>query len=109
MRFSYQDKEYPARLTMGAHLIYREQTGTDFTLAATRGEVGGVEIATLLYAAIVSACRVDGVPFEATFEEFCDRVTPEEVSGWYAAAQEEQLAEAKKKTLTKAKSQQVKK
>ena len=37
-----------------------------------------------------AACRADGVEFTATFEEFCDHVTP-------AAAEERRAAEAKKK------------
>lgn len=44
-----------------------------------------------MWASVRAACRADGVEFAATFEEFCDHVTPDEVSEWYAAA------EAKKK------------
>ena len=44
-----------------------------------------------------AACRADGVEFAATFEEFCDHVTPDEVSEWYVAAEERRAAEAKKK------------
>lgn len=102
MDFRYQGKDYPARITMGAHLLYAERTGLDFTLAVQQGKVGGVEIATLLWSAIRSACRADGVVFDVSFEDFCDRVTPEEISEWYAAAQEEALDEAKKKALARA-------
>lgn len=97
MDFDYRGKKYPARITMGAHLIYREQTGEDFTKAATRGAVGGIEVATLMWASVRAACRADGVEFTASFEEFCDHVTPDEASEWYARAEEQRAAEAKKK------------
>lgn len=50
-----------------------------------------------MWASVRAACRADGVEFAATFEEFCDHVTPDEVSEWYAAAEEQRAAEAKKK------------
>lgn len=76
--FKYEGRELPARSTMGALLMFKDMAG--FDISQGKKDVDMVTSAMLLYCCIKSACRVDGIEFSATFEEFCDRVTPEDIA-----------------------------
>lgn len=78
--FKYEGRELPTRATMGAMLMFKDMAG--FDISQGEKNLDTVTLAVLLYCCIKSACRVDGIEFSATFEEFCDRVTPESVMAW---------------------------
>lgn len=95
-KFTFEGKEYPAGISMGAFRMFRRETGTDFLKLGA--ETAADDIGVLLWCAVKSRCRVDGIEFPFTCEEFLDRVTPDEVSGWYvgqetAGEEEEEEAE----------------
>lgn len=67
--------EYPFRLTMGAMLRFKRQTGKEV------GEIanGDLEsIIALVWCCVVAACHADGVEFSVDFETFADKLTPDE-------------------------------
>lgn len=82
--FKYEGRELPTRATMGAMLMFKDMTGFDISQGVKKPDT--VTPAVLLYCCIKSACRVDGIEFSATFEEFCDRVTPEDITAWFMAS-----------------------
>lgn len=71
---------YPCRLTMGAMLRFKRETGKDV------GE--GMDVSatiTLLWCACKSACNADKVGFEYSLDDFADNITPEQLSAWTLA------------------------
>lgn len=81
--FKYEGRELPARATMGALVMFKDMAGFDISQGSEKLDTASV--AVLLYCCIKSACRVDGIEFSATFEEFCDRVMSEDVMAWFIA------------------------
>lgn len=86
-------KAYPCHLTMGAMLLFKQNTGKDF---GQQTELGLEDMLTLMWCCLVSTCRGDHVDFGYSFEEFCDLVTPENVNRWNLAIAE--ANEQQKKT-----------
>lgn len=87
MRISVGGRELPCRLTMGAMLLFKRQTGKD--LNQIQGEDLEAML-TLLWCCVKSACRAEGVEFDVDFEMFCDMITPEEMALWNKAMETEQ-------------------
>lgn len=75
-------KEYPCRVTMGALLRFKRETGHD---VSTLNEGDVEELLTLLYLCVLSACKADGVDFELTLEEFADSLDAQEMNSFYAS------------------------
>lgn len=82
--FKYEGRELPARSTMGALVMFKDLAGFDISQGSQ--SLDTVTFVMLLYCCIKSACRADGIEFTATFEEFCDRVTPEDITAWAMAS-----------------------
>ena len=61
-------------------MMFKDMAG--FDISQGNKNLDMVTLAVLLYCCIKSACRADGIEFSATFEEFCDRVTPEDITAW---------------------------
>ena len=61
-------KEYPNRVTMGAMIDFKRETGKDVN------DIGSdVELLTqFMYCCVRSACRADKLNFDLTFQEFAD-------------------------------------
>lgn len=73
---------YPCHPTMGAMLLFKQETGHDIT------KVDGsdmCELFTYLYCCVKSASRRDGIPFNLTLEEFADNTSPEDLMAWAQA------------------------
>lgn len=68
-------KEYPFRVTMGALLRFKRETGHD--VSQLKGDDLGEQL-TLLWCCVASACDVDGVEFGLSVWEFADRLEPAE-------------------------------
>lgn len=72
------DRTYPFRMTLGAMLRFKRATGKD--LAREELDDGDLEeVAQLLYACLASASVADKVPFNLSFEEFCDNLSAEDM------------------------------
>jgi len=71
MKISIDGKDYPVRVTMGALLRYKHETGKDV------GELRETDfegLLTLLWCCLKSACAVDGVDFGLSLEGMADRL-----------------------------------
>lgn len=82
--FKYEGRELPSRLTMGALVMFKDMAG--FDISQGRENLDTVTLSMLPYCCIKSSCRVDGIEFSATFEEFCDRVTHDDINAWFMAS-----------------------
>lgn len=72
-------KSYPCRLTMGAMLLYKENTGEDVSQLKTDSMEN---MLWLIWSCIVCACKADGIEFGMDFEMFTCSITPQEVAQW---------------------------
>lgn len=63
-------KQYPCRITMGALRRYKQIEGEDIS------QMGNdtTKVGTLLFCAVQSACKADGVPFDYDIDTFADTV-----------------------------------
>lgn len=84
--------EYPVRMTMGALLRFKQQTGKDVSEVNSK-DVSDMVI--LLWCAVASACAADKVLFELSLEEFADSLSPDALT---LLDEEAGPDEAKKKT-----------
>lgn len=59
-------KEYPSRVTMGAMIDFKRETGKDVN------EIGAdiEQLTMFMYCCVRSACRADKMDFQLTFEQF---------------------------------------
>ena len=71
-------KEYPCRVTMGAMLRFRRETGREVT------EINGSleDLCTYLWCCVCSACRRDGKDFDMSLMDFADALDPETLTAW---------------------------
>ena len=85
-------KVYPCRLTMGAMLLFKQNTGKD----VSQIDLNNVEEALwLMWCCVVSQCRAEGIEFEIDFQLFCDLLSPEDVARWNQAIAENTESEKK--------------
>ena len=77
---------YPCRMTMGAMLRFRRETGREVS-DIKEGSIS--DVAVLIWCCVASACKADGVPFAMSLEDFCDNVSPEDMDIMSAAISEE--------------------
>lgn len=80
-KFTFNGKEYPARITMGAIRTFKRETGKD--LLTSLDTLNAEDLGVLLYGAITSGCRAQKVQFDYTLDEFFDNVIPDEVAAWF--------------------------
>lgn len=90
-------REYPVRMVMGALLMYKRETGRD---ASEMDPTDMESLLMLLYCCAVCASRAERIDFPYSFEQFCDLITPQDVTAWNRAMEAEQAAGggAEKKT-----------
>lgn len=72
-RIRIKGKEYPVRMTLGALLRFKRETGKDV------GEIQKTDIADmviLLWCCVASACKSDGMDFGLSLEQFADCLEP---------------------------------
>lgn len=87
-------KSYPCRVTMGAMLRYKRETGKEVG-ELTQDDVSG--LVTFMWCCVKSACAADGVAMDLDLEAFADALTPEDVEAFNVAD------DAGKKKVTKGK------
>jgi len=90
-------KVYPCRMTNGAMLRFKHETGRD--VSAMDG--GMADDIILIWCCVASACVADGIEFNYSCEEFSDRVDIEELQSFNVSMQADAVAGAKKKTEKK--------
>jgi hypothetical protein len=73
-KITFDGKEYPIKMTMGAMLRYEQETGKK---ANDVGD-GVVENTVLLWCCIKSACAHDKVAFDVSLMDFADNITPDD-------------------------------
>lgn len=86
-------REFPCRVTMGAMLRFKRQTGKDISQVESTDMTG---LITFLYCCVASACNADGVEFGLDLDTFADSLTAEDVNRFYAE-QEDSKKKAKEK------------
>lgn len=90
-------KDYPSRVTMGAMIDFKRETGKDVNEIGTDIE----QLTMFVYCCVRSACRADKVDFTLTFEEFADGINLEDFTAFQNGMATEEDG-AKKKKGTKA-------
>lgn len=74
-------KEYPCRITMGAMLRFRNETGKDVN---SMKDSDITELVIFLWCCIASACAADKVEFGMSLMEFADSIDPDSVTEFYS-------------------------
>lgn len=69
-------KNYPLRMTMGALLRFKHQTGYDVSELKDNDIEG---LITLLWCCIASASKADGIPFELNIEDMADCLSIDDI------------------------------
>ena len=72
-RIKLNGKEYPVRMTMGALLRFKRETGKDVS-EVKANDVADMVI--LMWCCVASACKADGIEFPLSLEEFADSLDP---------------------------------
>ena len=72
-------KAYPCRVTMGALLRFKRETGRDIS---QMGETDVEALVTLLWCCVVSASKADGVEFGMSLMDFADLLDPDTLKRW---------------------------
>lgn len=83
---SVDGRDYPCRVTMGAMLRFKRETGREVT--SLKGDEMSL-LAVWLWCCIASASKHDGVEFTLSVEDFADSVTPEVLQAWQKAVEAE--------------------
>lgn len=65
------DTRYPCRVTMGAMLLFKRETGRE----ASDIEAGALsDLITFVWCCVKSSCRADGVDFQLSLDDFADSI-----------------------------------
>ena len=70
----------PCRVTLGALLHFKEDTGKDIS------EIAKEDVLNLLkfvWYCVASACNADGISFDISFDRFADCLSPEGLAEFY--------------------------
>lgn len=67
---------YPCRMTMGAMLRFKRETGREITDVQMTSLS---DVAILLWCCTASACNADKIDFKLSLEDFCDGISEEEM------------------------------
>lgn len=89
LKIKINGKEYPARLVMGALLLFKRESGKDVNELNNDNMEDGM---LLIWCCAKCSCQAEGVAFDYDFETFCNSVTPQDVTDWNNS-----MAEGKKK------------
>lgn len=91
-------KEYPCRVTMGAMVRFKRETGRDVS-TLTQADIS--DLVLFMWCCVVSACKADGIEFGMSFEDFADNVESENLNAFLTAMGDGAGADSKKKTARK--------
>lgn len=79
-------REYPSRLTMGAMLRFREETGHDVSRMASDDIK---DLIVFIWSCCVSACNADKVEFGYSLMDFADNIEPGVIKEFYKETEEQ--------------------
>ena len=83
-------ESFPVEISLGAMLIFREETGRE----ATDADMGSLsDLIKLLWAGAAAASESAGIAMNYTPQQFANRLTPEELKNWKKAYVESQTNE----------------
>ena len=94
-KITIKGKDYPCRITMGAMLRFKRETGHEASELSS-GDIS--EMAVFLWCCVTAACNADGVDFGMDVETFADSLEVDEMSRIFGEAQADIVPEPKKKT-----------
>ena len=89
------DREYPCRVTMGAMVRFKNESGKDVS-ELEKSNIS--ELVLFVYCCVKSACNADKEPFDYDFETFADLMEPDGVNSFY-----EDMGREEKKTTNQEK------
>lgn len=81
MKVNVGGTELPCRVTMGAMLRYKRETGHDISEISEQL----TDVVTWLWCCVASACAADGVEFGYSLQDFADRVEPSAMNAFIAS------------------------
>ena len=84
-------QSYPCTPTMGAMVRFEKETGRDISAIDT-GKIS--DLCTYLYCCVAAASNKEGKEFNMSFEDFADRLTPEDMAEWNKAISADTAPEA---------------
>lgn len=85
-KITINGKTYPCRVTMGALLRFKNETGKD---VSELSETDVADLLTLLWCCTASACAADHVSFGMGLMDFADALEPEKLTEFYTSMGEE--------------------
>lgn len=88
-------KEYPCRVTMGAMVRFKRETGRDVS-SLTQSDIS--DLVLFMWCCVASASKADGVEFDLSFEDFADGLDGELLESFLSGMDGDS---AKKKTASK--------
>lgn len=68
-------KEYPCRVTLGAMRRFKRETGIEADQIKSPSELGA-----FIWCCCLSAANADGVEFDVSLDDFCDRLDMSQAS-----------------------------
>lgn len=95
-KITIKGKEYPCRITMGAMVRFKRESGKDVS-EISKSDVS--DLVLFLWCIVKAACAADELEFPYSFESFADHLEPGDISGFY-----DSMSEAQKKTMDPEKS-----
>lgn len=90
-KIQIKGKEYPCRVTMGAMVRFKRESGKDIR-EVDQSDI--VQMLLFVWCCVKSACNADGVEFDVSYDKFVDMLEPDDFTEFFGAVQEE----AQKKT-----------
>jgi hypothetical protein len=99
IRLQIGGRDYPCRVTMGAMIRFKRDTGVDVSKLDTSDMESMVRF---VWHCVASASKVDGVEFNMKFEDFADHLDPTTLNGFYAEMAEDNDGGKKKVTTPSA-------
>lgn len=74
------DKKVSCRLTMGAMLLFKRETGK--SVDQLDGSADMELLLQFMYCCVKCSCKAEGIDFDVDFETFCCTITPQDVAQW---------------------------
>ncbi|MCS2664537.1 hypothetical protein NXV45_12110 [Phocaeicola vulgatus] len=74
------DKEFPCRVTMGAMVRFKNESGKDVSKLE---KTNISELVLFVYCCVKSACNADKVEFDYDFQSFADLMEPDAANSFY--------------------------
>ena len=88
---------YPCRVTMGAMLLFKQETGRKAT--SIKGDSLS-DLITFIWCCIKSACRHDRITFDISLDDFADGITPDEATVMFSVLNDGEDGGEKKRRST---------